>query len=98
MYLTDITQVVTHEIPAGNVADDHGVLVQLGPPAIRTKLLTRAAREHLDGRSDQDDEEQEAQRRDDQRVDESRRFAHRRDVTVARGREGDGGVVERVDP
>src|SRR3712207_7769318 len=41
-----------------------------GPPATDAELLPRARGQRLEGRSDEDDEEQHAQRRDNQEVDQ----------------------------
>ena len=80
------------------VPDDDGVSLHALPPTLGAVLITAALREDLDGRAHEHDEEQEAQRRDDEDVGQPCLLGDRDDVAVARRRERDGGVVERVEP
>ena len=81
----------------GAVAAHDDVLAHAGPPATDAELLPRARGERLEGRSDEDEQEHDAQRRDEQDVDQPGARGDRRDVAVAGGRERDGRVVEGVE-
>ena len=62
------------------------------------ELLAAAFGQHLDGRPDQHDQEDEPQRGDDQDVREPRGLGDRRDVAVAGRGQRDGRVVQGVEP
>ena len=81
----------------GAVAAHDDVLAHAGPPASDAELLPRARGERLEGRSDEDQQERDAQRGDQQDVDQPRARGDRRDVAVAGGREGDRRVVDGVE-
>ena len=82
--------------PLGAVADDDHVIVHVLPPSRDSPDCPPLGGEHLQGGTDQHDQEGDAQRRHDERVDHPSRCLCRRDVAVSGGRQGDGGVVDAV--
>jgi hypothetical protein len=83
--------------PSSRPAASDDVVLHLLPPTADLELVARALREHLDGRADQHEDKQQSHRGHDQRIDETSALRHRCDVAVARGRQGHGRVIERVD-
>ena len=81
----------------GAVADDDDVVVHGLPPAGDPEALASLGGEHLERRADQQHQEPDAQRREDEGVDEPGVRQDRRDVAVAGRAQRDGRVVDRVD-
>ena len=92
-----VAQGVDGAAPLRAVPDDDGVVPHALPPSTVKQSASPLVGQHLEGGTDQQHQEGDAQRGDNEGIDESRMGRDRGDVTVTSRGHGNRRVVEGVD-